>query len=326
MAQTLSEELDSHWSSTSRVMDNESPEDNFFEDYPTVNAHKESAKHRAGGREIQVILESAGNTAQSFDTYDPLNKTPINPFESARYKWRYYAVPVILSDTDRWENSGPQAIFDEMKALQKNSMNSLLKAINEDFYTAQTGKNMLGFNDIMGASTGATIGGIDSSSSTFWESQRDATSKTFLAQTTTNVFDGIDKWNDVMDLCHTQGGQIKKMYTTWSIAKAYRTALSSQGYARTTTNDAKGIGGSLSPAFYQADVVADNDCTALHTFFENTNHTKLNVLSKANFKKTPFTSLQPNGQMAQLCYVVAGVQLTTNNRRRSGVATAITGS
>jgi hypothetical protein len=325
MAQTLSETLDSHWSSTGRAIDKD-VEDNFFEDYPTVNAHKANKKMRSGGREIQVILQSAGNTAQSFGDYDNLDKKPINPFQSARYKWRYYAVPVILADTERWENSGAEAIFDEMEALQKNSMDSLLKAINEDFYTAQAGKNMLGFPDLMATATGATVGGINSGTETFWESQRDTGAVTFLSQTATNVFDGIDKWNDVMDSCHIQGGKIDKMYTTWGIAKAYRIALSSQGYARTSTDDAKGIGGSMLPAFYQADVVADNDCTALHTYFENTNHNKLNVLSKANFKKTPFSTLQSNGQLAQLSYVVAGIQYTTNNRRRSGVGTAITGS
>ena len=325
MAQTLSETLDSHWSSTQRTIDKE-VQDNFFEDYPTVNAHKKAKISKTGGREIQVILQSAGGNAESFDTYDTLGKAPINPFQSARYKWRYYAVPIILSDTERWENSGPEAIFDEMEALGNNAMDSILKALNEDFYTAQAGKNMLGFPDLMADAAGATVGGINSSTETFWESQRSTSSATFLTQSATNVFDGIDRWNDVMDLCHIQGGKIQKMYTTWSIAKAYRIALSSQGYARTSVDDAKGIGGTLMPAFYQAEVVADNDCTALHTYFENTSHNKLNILSKANFKKTSFTSLQSNGQLAQLAYVVAGVQYTTNNRRRSGVATAITGT
>ena len=48
-------------------------------------------------------------------------------------------------------------------------------------------------------------------------------------------------------------------------------------------------------------------------------------MKQANFKKTPFVSLQSNGQLAQLAYQVAGVQAITNNRRRLGVATAITG-
>ena len=116
------------------------------------------------------------------------------------------------------------------------------------------------------------------------------------------------------------------MVTTFSIARAYREAISSEGYARTELNDAKGAGGSFSPPYYGAAVISDNDTPALHTYFPDTRHIKLDVLKAANFRKTPFTTLQGNGQLAQLCYVVAGVQLINNNRRRSGVATAITGS
>jgi hypothetical protein len=36
--------------------------------------------------------------------------------------------------------------------------------------------------------------------------------------------------------------------------------------------------------------------------------------------------LQSNGQLAQLAYKVASVQLCTNNRRRNGVKTVLTGS
>ena len=74
------------------------------------------------------------------------------------------------------------------------------------------------------------------------------------------------------------------------------------------------------------DVIADNDCTALHSYFHDPDAIKMAIMSKVNFRKTPFVTLQSNGQLAQLAYKVAGVQLTTDNRRRSGVATAITGS
>ena len=74
-----------------------------------------------------------------------------------------------------------------------------------------------------------------------------------------------------------------------------------------------------------AELVADNDCASIHTYAVDTDSIKLRVMKQANFKKTPFVSLQSNGQLGQLSYMVAGVQLCTNNRRRSGVATQITG-
>tara|TARA_R110000737_G_scaffold227782_2_gene242023 strand:+ start:4062 stop:5048 length:987 start_codon:yes stop_codon:yes gene_type:complete len=324
---TTSEVWDSRWSSTRRAIQ---PEviDNFFEDYKALAMHRRSGLKMTdrGGKEISVILESSGGSAESFDRYDSLNKAPVDPFESGFYKRRYYAVPTVLSDTEDWENSGEEQVFDLLESLGNNAMNSLLKAINEDILSAQSGKNMLGYQDHMADATGATVGGINSGTSTFWESQRDTGAVTFTTQTVTNIFNGISTWNNLLDLCQIQGGTIKQFITTYSIVRAYRESLSSQGYARTATDNAKGMGGSLNPSFYTAEVIADNDCPALHTYAVNTQNVKLNCLRQANFRKTPFVSMQANGQLAQLAYTVAGVQLTNNNRRRSGVATAITGS
>jgi len=326
MAQTKSEVADSIWSSVRKTV-RPGVVDNFFEDYPTVGEFRKSAlkEEDRGSREIQVTLQSSGGTAESFDRYDSLNKNPIDPFEAAFFRRRYYAVPVILSDTENWENMGPERVFDLFKSLGDNAMDSLVKAINEDMYTAQAGKNMLGFPDII-ATSANTVGGIDASSNSWWDNQRDTTATTFLTQTTTNVFDGFTRWDSILDTMRIQGARPSHGFTTWSIAKAYRTALASQGYARTELSNASGVGGKHAPDFYGVKIIPDNDCTALHTYFIDQRHIKLATLRQASFKKTPFVSLQSNGQLAQLCYVVASVQLTTNNRRRLGVGTAITGS
>ena len=326
MAQTTSEVWDSRWSSTRRTI---APQviDNTFEAYKALAMHRKRGMQMVdgGGKEIQVILESSAGTAETFDGYDPLSKSPVDPFESAFYKRRYYAVPIVLDDTTNWENSGEEQVFDLLDALGKNAMNSLLKAINEDLLGAQSGKSMLGYQDIIKDATGGTVGGINSGTSTFWENQRYATSKTFTTATVANVFDGLVAWNTIMDDNRKQGGRNNACVTPYSIAAAYRTALSSAGYGEVSTSNVTGISGPEFPSYMGAQVVADNDCAALHSYFVDTEAIKLRVMKQANFKKTPFVSLQSNGQLAQLAYMVAGVQLTTNNRRRSGVATAITG-
>lgn len=327
MAQTTSEVWNTHWSATRRAI---KPEvvDNFFEAYPALELHRRKGLQMvdSGGKEISVRLQTSGGTPTAFDKYDVLPKAPSDPFETAHYKRRYYAKEVILSDTENWENSGPEQIFDELEHLGNNGMQSIIKGINEDLLGAQSGKTMLGYQDIMADSTGATVGGISSSTTTAWESQRNTSAATFISQTVTNIFDGLDRWNALLDDIRIQGGDPRHMVTTYSIVRAYREALSSQGYARTDTQNPRGIAGQMNPPFYNLDVIADNDVAALHTYLVDTNHTKLNVLKSANFKSTPFVTLQSNGQLAQLKYIVAGVQLITDNRRTGGVATAITGS
>ena len=325
MAQSTSETWDSRWSSTRRTI---APQviDNTFEAYKALAMHRKRGMQMVdgGGKEIQVILESSAGTAETFDGYDPLSKSPVDPFESAFYKRRYYAVPIVLDDTTNWENSGEEQVFDLLDALGNNAMNSLLKAINEDLLSAQSGKTMLGYQDIIADAGTGTVGGINSSTSTFWQNQKYTTSKTFTDQNN-NVFDGMLAWNTIMDDCRKQGGRNNAIVTTYSIAAAYRTAIASTGYAETSLSNLKGVSGPEFPSYMGAQVVADNDCAALHSYMVDTDSIKLRVMKQANFKKTPFVSLQSNGQLAQLSYMVAGVQLCTNNRRRSGVATAITG-
>ena len=325
MAQTTSEVWDSRWSATRRTIAKETI-DNVFEAYNALAFHRRRGMQMVdgGGKEIQVILESSTGTAEAFDGYDPLSKSPVDPFESAFYKRRYYAVPIVLDDTTNWENSGEEQIFDLLDALGSNALNSLLKAINEDLLGAQTGKTMLGYQDIIADAGTGTVGGINSSTSSFWQNQKYTTAKTFTDQNN-NVFDGFLAWNTLMDDCRKQGGRNNALVTTYSIAAAYRTALSSQGYGEVRLSNVNGISGAEFPSYMGAELVADNDCASIHTYAVDTDSIKLRVMKQANFKKTPFVSLQSNGQLGQLAYMVAGVQLTTNNRRRSGVATQITG-
>jgi len=325
MAQTTSEVWDSRWSATRRTINRETI-DNVFEAYNALAFHRRRGMQMVdgGGKEIQVILESSTGTAEAFDGYDPLSKSPVDPFESAFYKRRYYAVPIVLDDTTNWENSGEEQIFDLLDALGSNALNSLLKAINEDLLGAQTGKTMLGYQDIIADAGTGTVGGINSSTSSFWQNQKYTTAKTFVTQNN-NVFDGFLAWNTLMDDCRKQGGRNNALVTTYSIAAAYRTALASTGYAETRLSSVKGVNGAEFPSYMGAELVADNDCASIHTYAVDTDSIKLRVMKQANFKKTPFVSLQSNGQLGQLSYMVAGVQLCTNNRRRSGVATQITG-
>ena len=102
MAQTTSEVWDSRWSSTRRTID---PKviDNIFEPYNVINALRKRGMQMVdgGGKEIQVILESSAGSAEAFDKYDPLSKSPRDPFESAFYKRRYYACLLYTSPSPR---------------------------------------------------------------------------------------------------------------------------------------------------------------------------------------------------------------------------------
>lgn len=326
-AQTISEVANTHWSATRRTV---RPEvvDNFFDPYEFMDYLRKDGTQIVddGGKKIQINLEYAGGTAQSFSGADELGKGQNEIVQSAHHNRRYYACPVVIFDTDTWENSGKHKIFDEMEKRGNNAFKTIISRLDSDAFGAQSGKDMLGLQDIVADAGTGTVGGINSANETWWQNQKDTTSTTFLTQTVSNVFDGIDLWNDVMDSCEAEGARLGAVVSTRSIIRAYRIALSSQGYGEVNVADVKGMGGARTPTFYGARTLAANNCPANHSYFLTKGNLNLNVLKKANFKSTPFTSLQSNGQLGQIKYVVAGVQLTTPNRRGNGVATAITGA
>ena len=234
-------------------------------------------------------------------------------------------MPIVLSDTEDWENSGSEQVFDLLSALGDNAMNSPLKTINEDAVGSQSGKSMLGFGDLITSDGTGTVGGINAGTYTWWKNQFDTTTTTFLTQTSANVFNGISEFNSVMDSIRAQGGKADTIFTTYSIAGAYRTALGSAGYAEMSAQNINGLKGQENPSFMGATIISDDDITAGNAYFSDKRAHQLRVMKNANFKKTPFVSLQSNGQLGQLSYLVAGVQQITANRRRLGIHTAITG-
>jgi len=52
-------------------------------------------------------------------------------------------------------------------------------------------------------------------------------------------------------------------------------------------------------------------------YFLNTKYLKMHMQAGMNFAKTPFK--EPSNQMAKVGFIVVGLQITTNNRRRQGV-------
>jgi len=88
-----------------------------------------------------------------------------------------------------------------------------------------------------------------------------------------------------------------------------------------SANDAPGVDGRL-PSFRGIPVQYDRDCASGRIYFLNTNYLKMHMQSGMNFAKTPFK--EPSNQMAKVAFIVVGLQITTNNRRRQGVIYNVT--
>ena len=330
-ATSTTETWDAAWTATERSRKGK-PTDNIFDSYPTLEAFKKSGLEISdGGKEFQVNLMYAKNSGEWFDGYDTLNTDAVDGITAAFFPVRYVAVPITISFTEEQENKGSQKVFDLLRSKTDQSMLTMRDVVNAAIFGAQSGKSMLGLQDIVADSpTTGTVGGINRASNSWWRNTSNSSSATFISQSTTNVFDGVDRFLDVWDAISEGNDTPTHILTTAAIQRAYREALSSQGYARAELSGASSqqfaaVGGTgNSVPFYGAPVIADQDCSSSHAYFINMKYLKIKLLKGVNFAKTPFKE-GPN-QLAKVAFLVVGLQLTSDNCRRQGVATAITGA
>jgi len=313
---------DSAWTLTMRAKRKELT-DNFFDAYPTLDMFRSGGALVTdnGGKEIQVDLMYGGNTAQYFSGYDVLNTDAVDGITAAFYPFRYAAVPITINYTEEMENRKSDAAMKLLAAKTEQSMLTLRDQINSSIYSAQTGKAPLGFQDIVAdapSSSPTTLGGITISSNTWWQNKaNNATADTsFVTINNTHFYEGMLRmsttWNDVSE----GNEQPTNIFTTNAIYADFEEIFEGTGYQRLSSKDAPGVDGRL-PSFRGIPVQYDRDCGTGRMYFLNTKYLKMHMQAGMNFAKTPFK--EPSNQMAKVGFIVIGLNLSVNNRRRQGV-------
>ena len=321
-ATSTTETWDAAWTLTMRAKRKELT-DNFFDAYPTLDMFRSGGALVTdnGGKEIQCDLMYGSNQSQYFSGYDVLNTDAVDGITAAFYPFRYAAVPITINYTEEMENRKSDSAMKLLAAKTEQSMLSLRDQINSSLYSAQTGKAPLGFQDIIADAPGTsptTLGGITVSSNTWWKNKsNNATADTsFVTINNTHFYEGMLRmsttWNDVSE----GNEQPTNIFTTNAIYADFEEIFEGTGYQRLSSKDAPGVDGRL-PSFRGIPVQYDRDCGTGRMYFLNTKYLKMHMQAGMNFAKTPFK--EPSNQMAKVGFIVVGLQITTNNRRRQGV-------
>lgn len=329
-ATSTTETWDAAWTLTMRAK-RKRLTDNIFDSYPTLAAFKSSGLEiESGGKEFQEDLMYGKNTGSWFDGYDTLPTDAVDGITAAFFPVRYIAVPITISFTEEQENKKSDAAQRLLAAKTEQSMLTARDTMNAAIYSAQSGKSMLGFQDIIADTpTSGTVGGINRATNTWWRNKSDATS-TDADSISNNLSALVVRMTSLWDECSEGNESPQFIFTTPTVSQAYRSVLSSTGYARTELNNSAsqgvaktgGVGEGNSTPFYGAKVIADRDCASGKMYMVNTRFLKLKMLSGVNFTKTAFK--ENANQMAKVGFIVVGCNLTANNCRRQGVVTTIT--
>jgi len=123
-----------------------------------------------GGLTLVAPLDYASNnTYQRYSGYDVLNVAQSDVISAAEYQWRQIALNVVASGQELRINKGDAQIVKLAKARIKNAIRTFKNNFSADLYGDGTLPNQIGGLQAIVADSGTgIIGGIDSSTWTFW--------------------------------------------------------------------------------------------------------------------------------------------------------------
>ncbi len=129
----------------------------------------------AGGRTIVQELEYATNsTTKWYSGYEVLDTSTSNVFTAAEFNYKQLAGNVVISGLEQVENSGKEAVFNLLKSRVKNLEKSLKNTMATALYadgTGTSGKELGGLQLLVPGTVGNTVGGINSTTYSFWQNQ-----------------------------------------------------------------------------------------------------------------------------------------------------------
>jgi len=134
---------------------------------------KGGIKTVSGGYEIAEPLDYAENgTYQRYSGYEGLNTSASDVITSAKYAFQQVALHVTASGRELRMNSGKEQMINLVKARKENALRTAANNFSIDLYSDGALTNQIGglANIIQTAGTG-TVGGINSSTYTFWRNQ-----------------------------------------------------------------------------------------------------------------------------------------------------------
>lgn len=281
---------------------------------------KGSPRTEDGGLTIVEPLDYAQNgTYQRYSGYDVLNVAASDVISSAEFQWRQIAINVLASGMELRVNAGGSKIISLVKARMKNATRTFANNFSSDMYSDGTLPNQINGLQALVADAGTgTVGGIDSSTWTFWKNGVQSAAApiggggaiTPSATTIENLMLGLwlqlVRGSDKPDLIVSSNDYFTMYEQSQVSIKRYTDAKEAQG-------------GFVSLKYKTADVIFDggSGIPASRMYFLNTDYLGLVEHTDANL--TVMDELKPYNQDAAVVPVLWMGNMVCSNRARQGV-------
>lgn len=138
-----------------------------------VMKRKGKIKTSSGGYEIAEQIDYAENsTYQRYSGYDGLNTNASDVLTSVRYPYQQVALHVTASGRELRMNSGKEQMINLVKARKENALRTAANQFSVDIYSDGAITNQInGLSNLIQTNGQGTVGGINSTTWTFWRNQ-----------------------------------------------------------------------------------------------------------------------------------------------------------
>lgn len=273
-----------------------------------------------GGLSIVTPLDYAANgTYQRYSGYDVLNVSASDVISAAEFPWRQVAVNVAASGLEIRNNSGANRIINFVKAKIKNAQRSMANGLSGDLYSDGTASNQMnGIQALIADAGTGTVGGINSSTFSFWQNQVRSAAAASVTVSASTIEAGmmLPLW-----LATTRGNDTPDLIVMDSNYFSFYEASQSSLKRYAPSDDGKG--GMVSMKYKTADVFFDSSASGIpsnHMYFINTDFLELVVHQDADMEIMP--ELRSVNQDAIVIPILFQGNLVCSNRARQGVGKA----
>lgn len=285
---------------------------------------KGNTRREDGGLSIVTPLDYANNsTYQRYSGFDTLNVGASDVLSAAEYQWRQIAINVVASGLELRTNSGGSRIINLAKSRMKNAMRTFKNNFSADLYSDGTLPNQIGGLQVIVADTGTgTVGGIDSSTWTFWRNQvQSAAAPLQGGGAITPSASTIESLMLPLWLAQVRGDDQPDLIIS---SNDYFTFFeqSQTSIKRYTGDKDTASAGFVSLKYKKADVIFDggSGIPNAHMYFLNTDYIELVVHKDADMEV--MDEMKPYNQDAAVIPILWMGQLVCGNRSLQGVLKA----
>ena len=270
-----------------------------------------------GGLTIVCPLDYAANsTYQRYSDWDLLQIQQSDVISAAEYQWRQIAVNVVASGREQRINSGESRIFSLAKAKMKNAIRTFNNSFSSDLYSDGTATNQINGLQALVADAGTgTVGGINSSSFSFWQNTIFDCSANSVTSSATTIENSmmLPLWLN-LDRGPDDQPDLIVMDNTY-----YRYFEASQTSIKRYMDASNANGGLVSLKYKNADVYFDGNSgiPSSHAYFLNTNYIELVVHRDADMEV--LEDQRPINQDGSVIPILWMGNLTLSNRKMQGV-------